>query len=154
MAHVSGVAEGDLREALTDAHETILYLADALGCEPHEQTMLDEAKELRQAAELYEQQAHDAENRLEELLAEDTREELERVRTELTETIKQRDELADRLAEAQSAPMTETRLVEDYSDMLAMARRFVSAGEAMGLRSRHVRAAKPIAKPRKRKAAP
>lgn len=126
LAKVERIADADLRERLADALETIDEIARALDVSANE--ILDEIEGIKASAKEAEAGRDRAEGRLEEKLQEEGS-----VEERLAAVAKERDELAARLVDPAGG------IVEAYSDMLAMARKFVSRADAVRKPTRHVR---------------
>ena len=122
------VADHELRAKYVEALEILFHVSAALDCDPDEAVMIDTIAGLKLSA----QEAEDRVNVAEGL---PEREELARFDAECTRRQAENAEPARRLEAVQG-------LVDSYSDMLAMARTFVTKAGAAGVKTRHVREAK------------
>ena len=152
------VADHELRAKYVEALEILFHVRAALDCDPDEAAMIDTIAGLKLSEQEAEDRVNVAEARLEERLSAEQfaresvretigaaqvhdiaairlREELARFDAECTRRQAENAELSRRLEAVQG-------LVDSYSDMLAMARTFVTKAGAAGVKTRHVREAK------------
>jgi hypothetical protein len=155
------VPEADLRTRLIEALETLHNLAGALDVDvdntgralgfPQDKlfeaacALSDDVKNAREEAEKADEERRHAEDNLakymrvglggqSEKIVEALRVELETAKKDAARDREERDDAETRLASV-------NHLVDSYSDLLAMARKFSTAGENAGLPTKHVRRA-------------
>jgi hypothetical protein len=121
-AYVRDIPDDELRERLTDAIESLHYIAAALDEDDARPSNVDAMLQgiawLKDDATEAKDQAEKAENRLEEELQSNASLD----REELVKVTDERDAALERLAKVEP-------LIESYSDLLAIARRFTSVGD-------------------------